>query len=136
MAKRKKDDYEGLQEKVRTLSMPPIDVWKNKYTDRDYDVTIDTDEFTCICPKTGLPDFASLHIVYVPAQWCIELKSLKLYLTAYRDVGIFHEHVTNKILDDCVRAARPKRMTVAMEYHVRGGIVTRTRAEFKEKENG
>jgi len=125
--------YEGLQERVRSLKTPPIEVWRNKYTDRDYFVKIETDEYTCICPKTGLPDFAAIRIEYVPDKWCIELKSFKLYLVSFRDVGIFHEHATNKILDDLVKACKPRYMKLEMEYKVRGGIKTTTNAEYKRK---
>ena len=128
-----KSSYEGLQERVLGLKTPPIEVWRNKYSDRVYTVRIDTDEYTCICPKTGLPDFASLSIEYIPDKWCVELKSFKLYLVSFRNVGIFHEHATNRILDDLVRACRPRYMRLRMEYRVRGGIRTTTNAEYKRK---
>src|SRR3989338_9299046 len=97
--KTKKISYEGLQEKIRRLKTPAIDVWKNQYPERRYVITIDIPEFTCICPKTGLPDFANITIRYIPDKWCIELKSLKYYTIFYRDIGIFNEHVVNKRLD-------------------------------------
>ena len=125
--------YEGLQEKTRSLNTPEIEVWQNKYSDRDYLVKIETSEFTCICPKTGLPDFAAIRIEYIPDKYCIELKSFKLYLTFFRNVGIFHEHVTNKILDDLARACGPRYMKLEMEYNPRGGIKTSTKAEYKKK---
>ena len=95
-----KKTYEGLQENIRKLKTPVIDIIENKYPDREYLVHLSTEELTCICPKTGLPDFAAVNIHYKPAAACIELKSFKYYLIFYRNVGIFHEHLTNKILDD------------------------------------
>ena len=102
-------DYEGLQEHVRDLPLPAIEWFENKYPDRDYSIRIDIPEFTAICPKTGLPDFATLTLEYVPDLRCVELKSLKVYIHAFRDVGIFHEHATNRILDDFVKAVAPRR---------------------------
>ncbi len=130
---RRKSSYEGLQENIRSIRTPSVEVWRNKYDKRDYVVKIETSEFTCICPKTGLPDFATVRIEYVPDKWCVELKSFKLYLTAYRNVGIFHEHATNKILEDLVRACRPRWMKIEMDYNLRGGIRTATYAEYKKK---
>src|SRR5512136_2163945 len=98
----RKSDYEGLQGKVRGLKTPKIEVWKNQYPDMEYAFTLDIPEFTCICPKTGLPDFARLVIEYSPEKYCIELKSFKLYAIFYRNIGIFHEHATNRILEDLV----------------------------------
>jgi len=100
----KKSTYEGLQDDVRSLKTPEIEVWKNQYPDKEYTILIEIPEFTCICPKTGLPDFAVIKIEYSPQKFCVELKSLKMYTIFYRDLGIFHEHLTNKILDDFVRA--------------------------------
>ena len=94
---------------------------------------IETSEFTCICPKTGLPDFAAIRIEYMPDKGCVELKSFKLYLVFFRNVGIFHEHVTNRILDDLVEACRPRYMKIEMEYNARGGVKTSTKAEYKRK---
>jgi len=125
--------YQGLQEDIRDMRTPPIEVWKNKYNDRDYRVKIETEEFSCICPKTGLPDFAALKIEYVPDKMCVELKSFKLYLVSFRNVGIFHEHVTNRILDDMVKACRPRYMRLEMTYNIRGGIKTTTLAEYRKK---
>lgn len=125
--------YKGLQENIRNLETPKIEVWQNKYSDRDYLVKIETGEFTCVCPRTGLPDFADIKIEYVPDKWCVELKSFKLYLIFFRNVGVFHEHATNKILDDLVRACKPRYMKLEMEYKLRGGIKTSTKAEFRKK---
>jgi 7-cyano-7-deazaguanine reductase len=96
----------------------------NPHPDRDYDVDHVVPEFTCICPMTGQPDFATIRIRYVPDQWLVELKSLKLYMWAYRDEGAFHEDVTNRILADLVRVLTPRRMEVVGDWNVRGGIKT------------
>jgi 7-cyano-7-deazaguanine reductase len=117
-------EYEGLQEDIRNIPLPEIESWENKYPERDYTIRIEIPEFTCICPKTGLPDFAALTLEYVPDRLCVELKSLKLYIHAYRGVGIFHEHVANKVLDDFVRAVRPRRMCLTGVFNARGGIAT------------
>jgi 7-cyano-7-deazaguanine reductase len=117
-------DYEGLQENIRDLALPEIETWENQYSDRDYRILIEIPEFTCVCPKTGLPDFATLTIEYVPDRLCAELKSFKLYLVAYRQVGIFHEHVANRILDDFVRSVRPRSAQLTGVFNPRGGIST------------
>ena len=90
-------------------------------------------EFTCVCPMTGQPDFATLVLDYVPDKLCVELKSLKLYIWSYRDVGTFHEAVTNKILDDLVRATQPRLMRLEARFNVRGGIYTSVVAEHRRK---
>lgn len=125
------NSYQGRQEHIRKLKTPQIEVWDNKYPDRDYTITIETAEFTCICPKTALPDFANIAIEYKPDKYCLELKSFKLYLMFYRDIGIFHEHVINKILDDLVKASHPKYMSIAMVFNPRGGITTTVKREYK-----
>jgi 7-cyano-7-deazaguanine reductase len=96
----------------------------NPHPDRSYDVRCESNEFTCICPITGQPDFASVTIAYAPGPSIVELKSLKQYLWSYRDEGAFHEDVTNRILDDLVAAVEPRRMTVTTDWLVRGGIHT------------
>lgn len=101
-----------------------IETFPNPYPDRDYEISLDCPEFTCLCPLTGQPDFATMKILYVPARFCMELKSLKLYLSSYRQEGAFHEKVTNQILNDLVEACHPKKMTVIGDFHVRGGIHT------------
>lgn len=123
--------YEGLQKNIRNLKTPQIEVWKNQYSHRDYIIHIELPEFTSICPKTGLPDFAVIYIDYIPDKWCIELKSLKHYILFYRSVGIFNEHVVNKILDDFVRACNPRRVNIRGEFNPRGGIKTIVSAEYK-----
>lgn len=125
--------YEGLQKDIRRLKTPAIDVWKNQYPERRYVITVDIPEFTCICPKTGLPDFANIAIRYIPDKWCIELKSLKYYTVFYRDIGIFNEHVVNKILDDFVKASKPRWAEVVGEFNPRGGIKTTVKAEYKRR---
>lgn len=129
----KKSAYEGLQNKVRILKTPEIETWRNQYPGRDYIITIDIPEFTCICPKTKLPDFATIVIKYIPGRLCIELKSLKYYTIFYRDVGIFNEHVINKMLDDLVKACRPRWMEIVGEFNARGGIKTTVKAEYKRE---
>ena len=127
-----KKRYEGLQEQIRKLKTPKIDVWKNKYADRNYTIHLSAPEFTCICPKTGLPDFATIKIEYTPDKRCIELKSFKYYLMFYRDIGIFHEHLVNKILDDIVKACQPRRARVEGIVNSRGGIQTTVVAEYPQ----
>lgn len=119
-----------MQDKIRHLKTPKIEVWKNSYPDRDYVITIDIPEFTCICPKTGLPDFATIVIRYIPDRWCLELKSLKYYTIFYRDIGIFNENAVNKILDDIVKASGPRWIEVIGEFNARGGIKTTVKAEY------
>jgi len=100
--------------------------------DRDYEINMECPEFTCVCPRTGQPDFATIRISYVPDKVCVELKSLKLYLWSYRDEGAFHEAVINKILDDFVQACRPRKLTVVGDFNVRGGIHTVITAEYRQ----
>ncbi|MBU4345742.1 MAG: preQ(1) synthase [Candidatus Omnitrophica bacterium] len=133
MKKSKKFSYEGLQGKVRSLKTPAIEVWKNQYPDKIYTITLEIPEFTCICPKTGLPDFATIRIEYSPRRHCVELKSLKMYTIFYRNLGIFHEHVVNKILEDFVRASRPRWVKIIAEFNPRGGIKTTVTGEYNNK---
>jgi 7-cyano-7-deazaguanine reductase len=109
--------------------MPKLETFANPQPARDYRIRMEIPEFTCLCPRTGQPDFATLVVDYVPDRLCIELKSLKLYIGAYRNEGAFHEAVTNRILDDLVRAARPRFMRLTARFHVRGGIFTTLVAE-------
>lgn len=108
-----------------------LDRFDNPKPERDYEIRFTCPEFTCLCPKTGQPDFATVHITYVPDQYCVELKSLKLYLWSYRDEGAFHEAVTNQILDDLVEITVPRRMEVVADFLVRGGITTRVTARYE-----
>lgn len=128
-----KKTYKKLQENVRKIKFPRIDVWENKYQDKKYLVKFSTSEFTCICPKTSLPDFATIFVEYSPKRDCMELKSFKEYLVAYRGYGIFHEHVTNRILEDIVRSCKPYYAKVRGEFNVRGGIATTVSAEYKDE---
>ena len=125
--------YEGLQENIRHLKTPAIEVWENQYPDREYTIDLEIPEFTCICPKTGLPDFAVIRIHYRPEQYCLELKSLKMYMLFYRNLGVFHEHLTNKILDDVVKASGPRWARVEALMNPRGGITTTVVAEYQKK---
>ncbi|MFH1724350.1 MAG: preQ(1) synthase [Elusimicrobiota bacterium] len=100
--------------------LPPIETWPNQY--RGYEIRIDIPEYTSVCPKTGLPDFGAITIEYLPGESCIELKSLKHYILAYRDMGIFYENAVNRILDDVVRAARPVWARVTGSFTARGGM--------------
>ena len=108
----------------------PIEVVENKYPQKDYVVNINFPEFTCVCPKTGLPDFATIKIEYTPDKLLVELKSLKLYFVSYRNEGSFHETVINKILDDFVAACKPRKVKIIGEFNVRGGIQTTVTAEY------
>lgn len=99
---------------------------------RDYTIRMRLPEFTCLCPKTGQPDFAILDLEYVPDKLCVELKSLKLYIWAFRDTGAFHEAVTNQILDDLLQATAPRFMRLTAEFNVRGGIYTRVVVEHRQ----
>ena len=101
-----------------------LETFPNPAPGRDYEIRFDCPEFTCLCPMTGQPDFATISIDYVPDALCVELKSLKLYLWSYRDEGAFHEAVTNRICDDLVAAIKPRSMTITGRFNVRGGIVT------------
>ena len=125
--------YEGLQKDIRNLKTPAIEVWENKYPDKAYAVNLEIPEFTCICPKTGLPDFAVITIEYSPRKYCIELKSLKMYTIFYRNVGVFHEHLINKMLEDFVRAAKPRWVKIKGVFNPRGGITTTVIGEYKTK---
>ncbi|MFH1798530.1 MAG: preQ(1) synthase [Candidatus Omnitrophota bacterium] len=128
-----KKNYEGLQENVRKLKFPKIDVWENKYQDRRYVVKFDTSEFTCICPKTGLPDFARIFIEYSPREWCIELKSFKEYIVSYRDRGMFHEHVVNRMIQDLAEACLPFWINIRGVFNTRGGITTTVEAGIGDR---
>ncbi len=105
-----------------------LETFANPTPDRDYVIRLDCPEFTCVCPMTGQPDFATIRVEYTPGDKCVELKSFKLYLWSFRDEGHFHEAVTNKILDDLVAVLSPRRMRVVGEFNVRGGIRTEVEA--------
>lgn len=127
-----KNSYEGLQRNVRSLKTPKIEAWKNQYPDKVYTICLEMPEFTCICPKTGLPDFADIKIEYSPDKYCIELKSFKMYTIFYRDIGIFHEHLVNKMLEDFVATCKPHWAKITGEFNPRGGIKTTVVREYKK----
>ena len=114
----------------KRMSTTTLETFPNPRPERDFEIAIDCPEFTSMCPKTGLPDFGTIRIHYVPDARCIELKSLKYYLLEFRNRGIFYEAVTNQILDDLVAACAPRRMTVTGDFTARGGITTRVTAEY------
>lgn len=109
---------------IATVDVGALETFPYEYPGKDITVSIDTDEFTAVCPWSGLPDFATLRITYTPGRSIIELRSLKYYLLSYRNVGIYQEHLVNRVLDDLVRCCRPKRMTVEADYRIRGGVHT------------
>ena len=109
-----------------------LETFSNPHPERDYTIRIRTPEFTCLCPKTGQPDFAILHLEYVPDQACIELKSWKLYVWSFRDAGAFHEDITNRILNDLVATCQPRFMRLRAEFNVRGGVYTDVVAEYRQ----
>jgi len=108
-----------------------LEVFDNPHPQRDYTIRIRMPEFTCLCPKTGQPDFATMHLEYVPEKSCIELKALKMYIWSFRDEGAFHEDVTNLILSDMVKACQPRFMRLTADFEVRGGIYTSVVAEHR-----
>ncbi len=116
---------------MTTRPSKALETFANPHPDRDYTIRIRLPEFTCLCPKTGQPDFATLHLEYVPDQACIELKSLKLYIWSYRDEGVFHEAVTNRIVSDLVDACQPRFLRLRAEFNVRGGVYTDVVAEYR-----
>jgi len=120
----KTSEYQRFQKPAKALALPAIEAVSNPYPGRDYEVHFEIPEFTCVCPKTGHPDFATLRIDYVPGKAIVELKSLKIYIEAYRSLGVFHEAVANRVLSDLVKAARPKLARLEADFNVRGGIHT------------
>ena len=116
-------------------SINSLETFINSHPDRDYEVEMECPEFTCLCPKTGQPDFAEIEIRYIPNKLCIELKSLKLYLWSYRNEGNFHEKVINDILDDLIKVSSPRWMEVIGVFNVRGGIHTTVSASYQAPKN-
>ena len=117
----------GTEEKkygAMAIEQAQLEKFPNRTRHRDYEVSFVCPEFTCLCPRSGFPDFASLRINYTPHEWCVELKSLKLYINKFRDESVFHEDVTNQILDDLVKLLDPKKITVVADFNVRGNIHT------------
>lgn len=117
-----------------TQASKTLETFDNPQQERDYTIRIRIPEFTCLCPKTGQPDFATIHLEYVPDKQCVELKALKLYIWSFRDEGAFHEAVTNQILDDLVQATAPRFMRVSAEFNVRGGVYTTVVAQFQARD--
>ena len=115
--------------------LPELETFENQFPDRDYEIRIECPEFNSVCPKTGLPDFGTLVFTYCPERLCVELKSLKLYLVAYRNRGIFYEHATNAILDDFTRACRPRRARLEARFTPRGGIATTVTVSYDAPES-
>jgi len=121
---------------VPTRPRKLLETFPNPAPERDYEIRLTCPEFTCVCPRTGQPDFGTFSLTYVPDRACIELKSLKLYLWSFRDEGHYHEAVTNRILDDLVAAARPRSMRLVGQFNVRGGIGTVVSAEYERGRRG
>ena len=117
---------------MQSATFNPLETFANPAGKRDYTIRMTIPEFTCLCPKTGQPDFATLEIEYIPDALCVELKSLKLYIWSYRDQGTFHEAVTNKILDDLVTYLQPRYLRITARFNVRGGIYTNIIAEYRQ----
>jgi 7-cyano-7-deazaguanine reductase len=115
---------------VKRIKLPPIEAWENQYR-RDYVIKIVHPEFTSVCPKTGLPDFGTITVEYVPGKLCLELKSLKYYFLQYRNCGIFMENIANRVLDDVVKAIKPKSCTVTGDFTPRGGLSSVITAQYK-----
>jgi len=118
---------------TKAVANKTLETFPNPQPGRDYTIRIKAPEFTCLCPKTGQPDFATLHLEYVPEKLCVELKSLKLYLWSFRNEGAFHERATNEILDDLIKATKPRFMRLSAEWYVRGGIYTTVVVEHRKK---
>ncbi len=119
---------------MSTKPSKDLETFSNPQPERDYTIRMRIPEFTCLCPLTGQPDFATMHLEYVPDERCVELKSLKLYMWSFRNEGAFHEAVTNRILDDLVKAVSPRFMRLSAEFLVRGGIYTTVVAEHQAPE--
>ena len=125
----KKTGYSEKEAKAGLkYNLPPLDTFPNQFP--DYEIKIEHPEFTSICPKTGLPDFGTIFISYVPDKSCLELKSLKMYLLAYRNLGIFYENAVNRILEDIVKACHPVKVSVVGEFNPRGGLISTVEVHF------
>ncbi|HAH30699.1 MAG TPA: NADPH-dependent 7-cyano-7-deazaguanine reductase QueF [Elusimicrobia bacterium] len=122
----------GQARSVGKITLPSIEAWENQYR-RDYTIKIVHPEFTSVCPKTGLPDFGTITVEYIPGKMVLELKSLKYYFLQYRNIGIFMENIANRVLDDVVRAIKPKSCTVTGEFTPRGGLRSVITAQYKRK---
>lgn len=122
-------------ENVSTIDVKALETFPYEYPGKDIIINIETDEFTAVCPWSGLPDFAAITIDYIPGKVLIELRSLKYYLLSYRNVGMYQEHLVNRVLDDLVKCAKPKWMKVLADYKVRGGIHTVASREYSAKKS-
>ena len=134
-----KEQYEGLDQELPSKGEEAIDpscllTFEYEYPNQQSQVVIDTDEFTAVCPWTGLPDYGDLTISYIPGDSCIELKSLKYYLLSYRDVGIVQENSANRILNDLVAVCQPHVMKISLDYKVRGGLHTTVTVEYQRNQ--
>lgn len=124
------DDHAGSGVEAE---LPEIETWPNQFPGRDYEIEISSPEFTSVCPKTGLPDHGTLTVRYVPDQKCLELKSYKMYLFAYRNLGIFQENIVNRVLEDLTRATDARKITVIGDFTPRGGIYSKITATYERK---
>ncbi|MDQ6973859.1 MAG: preQ(1) synthase [Mariprofundaceae bacterium] len=121
-----------LGDKPTAAASKILEVFPNPNPERDYHINIDSPEFTCLCPKTGQPDFAEIKIDYIPDEFCVELKSLKLYYWSFRDEGHFHEQVTNRMASDLIEAMNPRYLKVTAIFNVRGGVYTTVEVEHRQ----
>ena len=135
MKKTKLGYTEKHAKSFKEIKLPSIDVWENQYPQNDYTIKIVHPEFTSVCPKTGLPDFGTITIEYIPDKYCLELKSLKYYFLAYRNLGIFMENAVNKILQDIIKFAKPKKCTVIGDFTPRGGLKSIITANYEKTKN-
>lgn len=133
MNEKNQSSYEGRQNHIPDLETPTIEVFENVYKGKEFSIDFSIPEFTAICPKTGLPDFGTIEMEYIPDEFCVELKSLKEYILFFRNVGIFHENVVNKILEDFVKAIKPIYVKVHGDFNTRGGIKTTVTREYRKK---
>jgi 7-cyano-7-deazaguanine reductase len=128
----RKNKYNIYAKSGIDAKLPNIDTFENQY-ERDYEITIIIPEFTSVCPRTKLPDFGTITIKYIPDKFCVELKSLKMYILGYRNLGIFYENAVNKILNDFVLACKPKYVEVKGEFNIRGGMKTIVEAKYQKE---
>ena len=122
-------------QKISSIDVDALETFPYEYPGKDITVNIETDEFTAVCPWSGLPDFGTIRVDYIPGRVLIELRSLKYYLLSYRNVGIYQEHAVNRILEDLVRSSRPRWMKVTADYRIRGGVHTVASREYTRKGN-
>ena len=127
---KKEEDVEKAVKKLKEILESKLEVFDNRYPHRNYEITISNPEFTCLCPKTGYPDFAEIELRYIPDKYCLELKSYKLFINKFRDRGIFHEEAVNEILESLVKVLRPRRLKIRGDFNPRGNIHTVVEAEY------